>query len=116
MRAYFNSDEVVTRLRDYNGTMAELFFVATDPVPLMSQKELRQTAQALGLTSSALKNDLALMSSGWLGSGEVASELGFSQITDGVLGKENQFIAAILSEHLTGYSTSTRDLFHDLIP
>jgi hypothetical protein len=125
LRAYFKSPDVVAALASYQNTMRALFSVATFPWakypndPRMHQDfPPAEMARRLGVPTATLVNDLESVRNG-LGDAfgnQLAAEVAFDDISNGVLKKENAFIDTIFEAHVDGYSTTAHDLIHNLIP
>jgi hypothetical protein len=113
LRAHFDSSEVVGKLHAYNDTMDALFAVSAFPDAISG--EIPSTldppgfyAKDLGLSMKELVSALRLIS--------YSGKESFTPLIDAVLAKENDLTATVSQAHATGYSTTTRDLIHDLLP
>jgi hypothetical protein len=109
VRAYFNSEEIVGRLHAYNGTMESLFLVAAYPRAINVYGRAGMYAENLGLSRQRLENAMDDVT-------HVAPDVWFETLIQAVLAKENDLTAAVSHAHVVGYSTTTRDLIHDLLP
>jgi hypothetical protein len=101
--------------RQYDNTIEGLFQLAASHV---GPVELQYFADYnLGVRRAALKRDLAWLAAKGTTRNVVSNkESAFSEIVNGVEDREQTVTDAILSAHVAGYSTTTHDLIHDLIP
>lgn len=123
LRAYFKSIDVIRAIRAYDTTMNELFWVVSHPSvkgidPTASDKDFQAIAASLGLAPRELARVRASFRSPPNQSIDpsVWSASAFTRITEGVLKKENEFIARLDRSHVDGYSTTTHDLIRELVP
>jgi hypothetical protein len=126
LRAYFEAPRLFAQLHAYNATMQTLFELATDPWTMWlyshgadSNDTARHNAQQLGITTKQLRDGLQYLtgetSSAFTAPGG-ANDYIFTGVVDGVLMKEQALIETISAAHIDGYSTTRKDLLHDLIP
>jgi hypothetical protein len=126
LRAYFESPELFAQLHAYNATMQTLFLLATDPWTMWdyshgedSNEFASKNARQLGITTRELRDDLQYLTgntSYTFSAPGGANDYIFTKIANGVLAKEQALARSISAAHADGYSTTTRDLLHDLLP
>lgn len=116
LRAYFPLEVVLVYWRRYENTIGTLFQTAITsslPADLSAAKAL---SGPLGVSPQQLHTDLATIRLARRRNAQYASDQAFNDIVKGVLRQEDALASVILASHITGYSTNTHDLLHDLIP
>jgi hypothetical protein len=110
LRANFNSAAPINALHQYNHLM-EIFFGMATGYPW----DTNYLAKVIPLNKRE-KQILKRYESGE----DLSNSTHFIYVTgtlgEALLRKENDLIATILAAHVQGYSTTTSDLLHDLIP
>jgi len=123
LRAYF-PPAVYDRMRRYDGLVFLMLDLGSgqytsdltgDEVWSVS---IQDDSALLGVTPKRLRTDIHALAVAIGGSGAQRADgfFAFRDIAAAVRERQSQFIAAILASHVDGYSTTTRDLIHDLIP
>jgi hypothetical protein len=126
LRAYIDSPEILAQLHAFNVTMQTLFQLSTDPWTMYdyshgsgSAGTARHDARLLGIKTTQLRSDLRYLvgnTSAVFTAPGGANDSIFEQIANGVLTREQALVAGISAAHVDGYSTTARDLLHDLVP
>jgi hypothetical protein len=122
LRAYFPAS-VYNRRRAYNDVVFEMMEIASN----QAQSNLTQGAlwddvsgwsKPLGMTQKQFRFDMNEMMRAVGGRAFERSNgfHGYRDIYNAVLRHQDEFIKAILASHVNGYSTTTHDLIHNLIP
>ena len=112
LRAYFASD-VVAAWHRYEQTIRWLLIISLAPVDKFADYG---ADNAFGIRIERLRNALASIRAYYRGGRADAAELHYADIVNAVLRKQNQLARQILAAHVNGYSTTTRDLLHELVP
>lgn len=105
LRAYFSAEEVYRGLDQYNVSMSDVFAIASGANGLTA----RQLQEHFGMSQRSAK-----IIADDAGDGYMLEALGY--LNEEMLNEENRFVGEIFDAHVAGYSTTSHDLLHDLIP
>ncbi|HEV8463145.1 MAG TPA: hypothetical protein VGQ38_20830 [Gaiellaceae bacterium] len=105
MRAYFKPD-VLRTFEHYNDSMVVLIGASTQRRPIYSARDLqRQFAMNPERAHEVVDWEQAYLPGAVL-----------VYLDQDVLSEENRLVGRVFHSHVAGYSTTTHDLIHDLIP